>query len=121
MIRRTDLREKPCLPSLAVEILYSELQAAPSMLIEFPFVGRRPSLDGGLSELCDAAAEVTRGAPVRVMDCVGSAVIGRLCAGSEVEAKTVVVMVGGCDVVPAGSGPRLTQWMPCSAARRDRY
>ena len=36
-----------------------------------------------------AAAEVTRGAPVRVMDCVGSAVIRRLCAGSEVEAKTL--------------------------------
>ena len=89
MIRRTDSREKPCLPSLAVEILYSELQAAPSMLIEFPFVGRGSSLDGGLSELCDAAAEVTRGAPVRVMNCVGSAVIRRLCAGSEGEAKTL--------------------------------
>jgi hypothetical protein len=63
---------------------------------------------------------VTRGAPVRVMDCIGSAVIGRLCAGSVVDAKTVVVIVGGLDVVPAGTGPRLSQCMPCSAARRDR-
>jgi hypothetical protein len=38
-------------PSLAVEILHSELQAAPSMLIEFPSSGGRSSLDGGLSEL----------------------------------------------------------------------
>ncbi|GAB3138603.1 hypothetical protein GCM10027057_18870 [Marisediminicola antarctica] len=65
------------MPSLAVEILYSELQAAPSMLIEVPSVGTNTSLDGELPELCDAAAEVTRGALVSVMDRVGSAVIPR--------------------------------------------
>ena len=78
-------------------------------------MGSRSSLDGGLSELCDAAAEVTRGAPLRVMDCVESAVARRLCAGSEVETKPVVVIVGGGGVVPAGSGPRLSQ---CPRLRR---
>jgi len=41
-----DSRENPCLPSLALEILYSELQAALSMLMAVPSVGTLPNLGG---------------------------------------------------------------------------
>jgi hypothetical protein len=78
-------RSRACLPSLAVEIS-SELQAAPSMLIEFPFVGR-------IKQMADyrASRRGCRGDAHRseLPDCVGSAVIRRLCDGSEVETRTL--------------------------------
>lgn len=46
-----------------------------------------------------------RGAPISVMDRVGAVAIPRLCARSEVEAKTVGMMVGGRGGAPAGKRP----------------